>query len=67
MDMNKSEDLTARLLEGLLHWGDLPEVEACEPQVRRAWRPTLVRKQPAAPAREACAALPPTYGIPETT
>ena len=56
MDIDKSEDPTARLLEGLLHWGDLPEVEACEPQVRRAWRPTLVWKPPAASAREASAA-----------
>lgn len=66
MDMNKSEDPTARLLQGLLHWGDLPEVEACEPPVRRDWRPTLVWKPPAATAREARAALPQTYGIPKT-
>lgn len=62
MDIDKSEDPTAPLLEGLLHWGDLPEVEACEPQVRRAWRPTLVWKPPAASAREASAALPKTCG-----
>lgn len=66
MDMNKSVDPTARLLEGLLHWGDLPELEACEPPVRRAWRPALVSKPPAVPARAASAALPKTYGIPET-